>query len=1564
MPDGKNWMAENLNYKPSTGNSWCYDNDSANCDRYGRLYDWPAAMGISAYYVNGEWNGYDDNHRGICPSGWHLPAKSEWDGILDADHSFYEYGFSVRFGGRLRYGEGGTWSDLPDSVFSDAYGRNYWWTATEHNAGSAKDMGIFSGYYGALSDNFNKRSGFSVRCVMDGKEPGREPVKTADIFHDMRDGKKYRTVTLGGQTWMARNLDYHTSSGSKCYDNENSNCAKYGRLYDWGTAMTACPPGWHLPASSEWDELVGWIEFTGGGNAGDKLKAVSDWRSSWGGYYNATDDYGFSALPGGASNADDDQSFNIGYHGYWWTATLSAYGTARFRTIESDGNFGNRVDGGEWRKRAKLSVRCVMDENISAACTLKLLAGPGGTVAHYPAKASYGAGKRVTLVATPRGGYTFGNWTGGRTANDTSAATPVTVDSNMVITANFRKIDYGEPATPAVYTLTLNAGPGGTASRNPGKASYNAGERVTITAYPDSGHAFACWTGGLIANATSATAVVSVNSSMVITANFREGAAPVDSASRFDKDGDTKRAAAAIFKKIAAFLNAIAAAFKKIAMPPIAYGKLIDARDSAEYKTVKIGKQVWMAENLKYRADNSWCGNNTWSREENTYNCEKYGRLYDWGAAKTACPAGWHLPAVREWNELMRAVGGKRQYYKDEYIEVYYWDGAGKKLKATSGWNYYRGKSGWSHWRNRDSWEDNDKRSGNGTDAYGFSALPEDNSGELGSWWTATIDEEIDDSHRALYVRIEKYHDMGYGVNDTEDGHQVRCVMGEALPDTFRLTLIAKIGGTVSTAPNKNPYTAGETVTISAVPDSGYEFDRWTGGRVANADSAVTAVIMNSKVAVTAGFRRVTPPVVYGTLNDIRDGNLYRTVKIGGLTWMAQNLNYKTAGSRCYDNVLSRCKQYGMLYDWNTANAICPAGWHLPTVIEWQDLFERAGGTDIAGKKLKAKSGWGGSDGGGNGNGTDAYGFSAMPGGRYSGGNFHYAGSFGGWWTDAERDSGSAWRRGIQYDYDIVDMRNGGKGDGLSVRCVADGGSAGVETGVKTGSAGADFKDAETGLEMVFVKGGTFIMGCTEEQDKCEDDEMPARAVSVSDFYIGRFAVTQGLWKAVTGGLPDGVSHGHGKGNNYPVYNVSWDDAQKFILALNSKSGKVYRLPTAAEWEYAARGGANSRGYTYSGSNNIGDVAWYNGNSRKKKHPVGVKAPNELGLYDMSGNVAEWMNDWHESYYRGDVHINPQGPASGYCRALRGGCYDCCAADCRVSDKGCWKPDESGDFIGFRLALPAAQKISESEFASSGRVSGNDGAFWMTLRAKTGGTVSAKPAKTFFNAGETVKIKASPQKGFAFDRWTGAGGQVANDTSATASVTVNSNMAITANFRVIHGSLSDTRNGKIYKTVKIGRKRWMAENLNYQPPSLNSWCYENSADSCEKYGRLYDWQSAMIACPPGWHLPGVKEWSSLIDAVGGKSVAGRMLKATSGWGTEYDGSGTDEYGFSALPGGFRSYNIDRFGFAGHSGIWWTATAETGSSTAENADMSIMGSLASVNSNYKSHGYSVRCVGNR
>jgi len=228
---------------------------------------------------------------------------------------------------------------------------------------------------------------------------------------------------------------------------------------------------------------------------------------------------------------------------------------------------------------------------------------------------------------------------------------------------------------------------------------------------------------------------------------------------------------------------------------------------------------------------------------------------------------------------------------------------------------------------------------------------------------------------------------------------------------------------------------------------------------------------------------------------------------------------------------------------------------------------------------------------------------------------------------------------------------------------------------------GADFRDGKIWVDMVFVRGGAFVMGCTPEQESCWDNEKPPHRVTLGGYYIGKYPVTQKQWQSVMGTNPSDK-----KGDGLPVHNVSWDEVQDFIAKVKKATGRKYRLPTEAEWEYAARGGASGKGYRFAGSDNVNEVAWYDKNCKDVQR-VGAKKPNELGLYDMSGNVYEWVNDYFGNY-GSNSQTDPPGPQSGSMRTLRSAPHFKGATYMRIAIRsGAMPDDEQNGSIGFRLAM-------------------------------------------------------------------------------------------------------------------------------------------------------------------------------------------------------------------------------------------------------------------------------------
>jgi len=343
-------MAENLNYEAK--GSKCYNDSTTYCDKYGRLYDWETAMKV-------------------CPKGWHLPDKEEWDVLaaevggekiagkyLKAANGWQlngngkdKYGFSALPGGSYVYGVYAIDGYFPGDFFFGAGASGYWWGSNEGYNLNAYNRIIeyhnedATWYYGY------KYTFISIRCLHDSihpREPSNDKSKKKGTFiTDTRDGKKYKTVKIGKQVWMAENLNYE-ADGSKCYKDSTAYCDKYGRLYDWETAMKVCPKGWHLPTRANFETLMKTVD-----DSPKFLKTTRGWdngRISG----NGIDIYGFSALPGGYGYGGFR---GVGEDGYWWHTSANDEFASYFRI---DMNDKYSLNSGS-KKIAKLGVRCLQN---------------------------------------------------------------------------------------------------------------------------------------------------------------------------------------------------------------------------------------------------------------------------------------------------------------------------------------------------------------------------------------------------------------------------------------------------------------------------------------------------------------------------------------------------------------------------------------------------------------------------------------------------------------------------------------------------------------------------------------------------------------------------------------------------------------------------------------------------------------------------------------------------------------------------------------------------------------------------------------------------------------------------------------------------------------------------------------------------------------------------------------------------------------------------------------------------------------------------------------------------
>ena len=346
------WMAKNLDFEAATG-SRCYSDDPQNCALYGRLYTWDAAMDA-------------------CPAGWHLPNDIEWVLLEDFIGGTVSAAWT-----KLRATSSNNGTDNYGFSALSVPNSSYYWSSEENGTSS-----VYNHSFSGSRSSVSKSNSYHVRCIKgDTYTPSSSsytPVSCANAegkdFCDDRDGKSYKSVVIGNQTWMAENLNFE-AEGSKCYGNNPANCDKYGRLYNWGTAIAEsscnraicsswitenhkgiCPTGWHVPSDAEFQALV---TFAGGNNtAGNALKATSGWNDrSNGSSGNGTDQHGFSALPGGGGYSSGS-FFNVGNNGFWWSATENSASLAYDRVMDVSGANVVRVSN---IKSGLYSVRCLQD---------------------------------------------------------------------------------------------------------------------------------------------------------------------------------------------------------------------------------------------------------------------------------------------------------------------------------------------------------------------------------------------------------------------------------------------------------------------------------------------------------------------------------------------------------------------------------------------------------------------------------------------------------------------------------------------------------------------------------------------------------------------------------------------------------------------------------------------------------------------------------------------------------------------------------------------------------------------------------------------------------------------------------------------------------------------------------------------------------------------------------------------------------------------------------------------------------------------------------------------------
>ncbi len=572
---------------------------------------------------------------------------------------------------------------------------------------------------------------------------------------DSRDGQTYRTVTIGFQTWMAENLNYKTAN-SYCYDNNANNCTKYGRLYTWNAAKTACPSGWHLPTQAEMKTLIATV---GGANDASSLKSTSGWKEYSRESGNGTDDFSFSALPAGVRDTNG-KFYSEGIDAFFWSSTEDPISNNKAYLMNLYYYNGDGAMLVNDSKDNGFSVRCVKDgssNKVVASSSSVVKASSSSVVQNevLPSTVAIGSltdsrdGKKYKTV-------TIGSQTWMAQNLNYEIADSYCYDDNTSSCTKYGRLytwAAAKKSCPSGWHLptraefeTLISAVGGqflAGKKLKSTSGWNSGGNGTDD-YSFSALPAGFWNvgydggvdGGNRAYFWSSTENYSYGYGMSLFFN-------ADEAYLYEYDEEAysirciKDNASSSGKTSSS--SAVIRSSSSIKVE-VKIGSITDSRDGQTYKTVTIGTQTWMAQNLNYETADSYCYGDTPS------NCTKYGRLYTWAAATTACPSGWHLPTKAEFETLITAVGGSST--------------AGTKLKSTSGWT----------------------NSGNGTDDYSFSALPAGfrnyygdyyYEGDFAYFWSST---EIN-SNYAYFMNLYYDTDDAYLFNNNEyNGFSVRCL--------------------------------------------------------------------------------------------------------------------------------------------------------------------------------------------------------------------------------------------------------------------------------------------------------------------------------------------------------------------------------------------------------------------------------------------------------------------------------------------------------------------------------------------------------------------------------------------------------------------------------------------------------------------------------------------------------------------------------------------------------------------------------------------------------------------
>lgn len=599
-----------------------------------------------------------------------------------------------------------------------------------------------------------------------------------------------------------------------------------------------------------------------------------------------------------------------------------------------------------------------------------------------------------------------------------------------------------------------------------------------------------------------------------------------------------------------------------------------------------------------------------------------------------------------------------------------------------------------------------------------------------------------------------------------------------------------------------------------------------------------------------ASWAYLNPAISYGEMTDSRDGQVYKTVVIGEQTWMAENLNFKTEDSYCYNDSTKYCDKYGRLYTWEDAKKACPEDWHLPTKAEYDVLISTVGDSSFAGKMLKSTSVWGS-----NWNGLDEYGFSALPAGLKTSSRYSHGEFYGYLLSSTQYNAGHVYYLLLRYGFNDAIMYPGDMIAG-SVRCL---------------------------------------------KNKIE---LPKSSSSIS---------SSSSSKASWAYLNPAISYGE---------------------MTDDRDGQVYKTVEIGEQTWMAENmnleAANSFCYNDSASN----CAKYG------------------RLYTWAAALDACPTDWHL----------PDSTEWNYLIDVTGGELEAGTSLKSIRASSDAVIDNGSDEYGFS-AVAAGRFENNSAYRDLNTLA----YFWSSSERSTTVARMLELSYRFSNAvlgGEAKSVAISV-------RCLKNGNEIPKSSSSVSSSSSKASWAY-LNPAISYGEITDDRDGQVYKTVEIGEQTWMAENLNYEiePYKQNyevvqSFCYNDSAKYCEKYGRLYTWDAAKQACPTDWRLPTNVEFEELFSAVGGQSIAGKMLRA---FGDNSCCVGTNDYGFSGLPAGIWSDYGNQYVGEGSETNFWSSVKYDDSRAYymmlwDASGYAYLDDPSELNrlDFFKNHGKSVRCI---